>query len=172
MPLFFPQATPWSLEHSANGGIINGGNGVLVANTTYLVGVNVPVGVVVTNMRTRHSGVSAGNLDMGIYDSAGNRIDHTGVTAVSAINTVQSIALSGGNLPLSPGRYYLALWVDNSTDTYYRESTGTTNQAWGNFLSGVSTNAGGLLATFAAMGGTTAAASFVGIMATIAGGMA
>src|SRR6266702_4094503 len=85
MPLFpqLPVPTPWYLAHESNAGVTASGSAALVTNTTYLVGVWLPVPATVTNLRVRHSGTSAGNLDMGIYDASGNRLDHTGVTAVT-----------------------------------------------------------------------------------------
>lgn len=162
---------PWYLAHEFNADATSAGAGALTANTTYLVGVYLPVYAVIANMRVRHSTTSAGNLDMGIYDSGGTLLDHTGSVAASSASTVQNTNLSNGNLALAPGRYYLALWVDNSTDTYYKVSLSAVNTAFGNAKTGTNTNSGGLLSSFTAMGGTSTSTGILvlGLMGIISG---
>lgn len=182
MPLF-PQTAvpmPWYLAHEANAGVSASGSGALVTNTTYLTGVWLPVPATVTNMRIRHGTTSAGHLDMGIFDASGNRLDHTGVIAATGTSTDQTAALSGGNLALAAGRYYLALWVDNNTDVYYRVNTGNVSTSWAEILVGTAVNGTGatnttqgLLANFTAMTGTTVTgALIISMMALLSGGHA
>jgi hypothetical protein len=171
---------PWYLTHESNAGVSAAGSGTLVTNTTYLVGVYLPVPAIVTNMRIRKGTTSAGNMDLGIFDSSGNRLDHTGVIGAGSTNTDVTHALSGGNLSLSPGRYYLALWIDNNTDVYYRVNTGNVNTSWAEILVGAAVNGTGatntttgLLSTFTAMTGTTVTgALIVSMMALLSGGHA
>jgi hypothetical protein len=171
---------PWYLAHESNAGVTASGTGALVTNTTYLMGVWLPTPAIVTNMRVRKGATSAGNMDLGIYDSSGNRLDHTGVVAAGSANTDVTTALSNGNLSLSPGRYYLALWVDNNSDLYYRINTGSNNKSWAEILVGSAVNGTGatntttgLLSTFTAMTGTTnTGALIVSMMALLSGGHA
>jgi len=58
---------------------------------------------------------SSGNLDVGIYDESGNKKVNAGTTVVGVANAVQSITLTATTL--APGRYYLAIVVDNATAT-------------------------------------------------------
>lgn len=62
---------------------------------------------------------SSGNIDVGIYDSQGNKIISAGSTAMSAtVNTVQEINIT--DTLLAPGHYMLAGAVDNTTGTVFR----------------------------------------------------
>lgn len=141
------------------------------ANRTNLHSVWVPTPVVITAFSTGHGSVSAGNLDMGIYDINGNLLTHTGVTSAATFaSTSQTITLATP-FPIGVGNYYLAIWIDNATDTYFRNNYGAgLGLAFNEMLQGVNTNAGGLLATFTAMGGTQANAFYVALMARIQGG--
>ncbi len=162
------QVTPWSLTHPALAAAPSATSPVaLVLNTTYLVPVELYADCILTAIRVAHAATSAGNVDLGIYDSSGNRLDHSGVASANTFaSKSQQLSLSNGNLSLSKGRYYLALWVDNATDTYYMLTMTNTNlePALANALNGTNPNgtgstntATGLLATTTAMGGTIAA---------------
>lgn len=146
MPLFYPVVQPWSLFE---GEVSNNGSAALAANTTYLDAVVLYTAVTITGMVCRCNSANTGNIDMGIYDSGGNLLGHTGVTALAAnTNTVNLTA----NLALSAGRYYLALWIDNATAVMVRNNTNSSGL--GIILVSAGTNAGGLASTFAGMGGT------------------
>lgn len=172
MPLFNPTGANVPAPRYIGSGTLaaNITNAVLAANTTYLQSLEVLSSVTVTGFIIGHGSVAAGNLDLGIYDVNGNLLGHTGVTAASGANSSQTLTL-GTPFAISPGNYYTALWVDNATDTYYRNNYGA-NLAKGftEILNGTSTNAGGLLATFTAMGGTVASALAVPFLTRIQGG--
>lgn len=164
------QITPWYLAHEMNAlAFYNGTGAPGLANYTVLMGVYNPTSAIITNFRTRHGAVSAGNVDMGLYDTNGNLLGHTGKTAVSAVNTDQTLAPSGGPIWIAQGRYYLAFWSDSNTDTYY--VVGVTSIAEANVGALLNTKAPGLPATFAAAGGFTLANGLrvIGMMATLAG---
>lgn len=55
---------------------------------------------------------AAGNVDIGLYDSAGNRLLSTGTTARAGTSTVQYAGVTDQTFPA--GKYYLAL-VSSST---------------------------------------------------------
>lgn len=146
-----PLPTPWFLGSPMLAASAVASAAVLTANKTYLEGIWVPVPMTLVSATVGHGGVHAGNLDMGLYDQNGNLLGHTGVTAASAgVQTANLLT----PLFLNPGLYYSALWVDNSTDTYFC-LTGE-NQSVDNFLVSVGTNGGGLASTFAGMGGAGA----------------
>lgn len=168
MPLFPPQPpAPWFLGHRELITAQTAGASTRTANGAYLHDVDVATSVVVTGFTIDHGGVSAGHLDLGIYDSNGNLVTHTGIVAAGAINTPQSIAL-GTPVALAPGRYSFAAWVDNALDTYYAR-TGMDNSVWGNFRTSVNLQAGGLLATLTALGGTNPAGIFFPFIANLQG---
>ncbi len=108
----------------------------LVANTAYLVGVVLPVPAVLTGIRVRCTAGGTGHYDVGIYDATGtngapnNLLAHAAATATSLV-TASSVyltpALIGGNLALAAGRYWLALWCDNATDTWNKVASSNAN---------------------------------------------
>jgi hypothetical protein len=64
---------------------------------------------------------SNGDLDVGIYDSQGNRIVSAGSTAMSAtVNTVQEFNIT--DTVLAPGDYFLAVAFSGATATAFRVS--------------------------------------------------
>lgn len=66
-------------------------------------------------------GTQSGNLDVGIYDMNGVRLVSAGSTAVAAAG-LQIVNIT--DTPLSPGLYYLAMCVDNTTAAFNRGSVG------------------------------------------------
>jgi hypothetical protein len=113
-----------------DGEIVTTSVAVGASNTAYLVGVVLYVQSTLTNIRCRFGTGGAGHYDVGIYDASGsnnqpgNLLAHAASsnTALATATGVQTPALIGGNLSLPPGRYWLALWVDNATDTINRQS--------------------------------------------------
>lgn len=57
----------------------------------------------------------SGNVDAGIMDGSGNRLYHSGSTAMSGASTFQSVSPA---FWLVPGRYYFALSADNTTASF------------------------------------------------------
>ena len=96
---------------------------IALAGRIYYCLLEIPFKLTIDGIGCLHSGVAAGNLFLAIYDSVDeapkNRLGVTVDTPASGINQKQLIALSGGNLQLNPGLYFLALHVDNNTDTYW-----------------------------------------------------
>lgn len=68
----------------------------------------------------------SGNIDVGVYDSAFNRLGSIGSTLQAGTNAVQSAALA---LTLNPGLYYLAMVLDNATGTLLRQTPSTLHLA-------------------------------------------
>lgn len=60
-------------------------------------------------------GTQSGNLDVGIYDEQAKRLVSSGSTAVAAAG-VQVVDIT--NTVLTPGVYFLAMSVDNTTATF------------------------------------------------------
>lgn len=89
------------------------------ANTAYFMPFTVEQPFTVTQIFT-YTQTSSGNIDMGIYAEDGTRLTSTGSTAASGTNTVQAVDIT--DITLTPGRYYLAMAVDNTTHSAYRWS--------------------------------------------------
>jgi hypothetical protein len=123
-----------------------GTTNTLTANQVYLIAVKVNGQTTVTGMRVHVGSTATGHTDMGIYDSNGNRLDHTGAVTNTASTTMTN-ALSNGNLILSPGIYYLAFTNDNGTDTYSRATTLAVPGAMSNFRVATNNASSGVLPT-------------------------
>lgn len=164
-----PLPTPWYLSHTDTITAFTAGASTRTANATYLFGITNNTPVVVTGFSIAHGAVASGNLDMGIYDSNGNLLVHTGVTGAANANGTQTINLTTPYI-LAPGIYYLAFWVDNATDTYFARG-GVPANAFMQIVNGVGTNAGGLAINFAGMGGVSGGGTFVPFIARLQGGM-
>lgn len=161
------QVQPWSLDCTE----INGSAaGTLTANTTYLVAKEVYATCTITSMKYRAT-TASGNLDLGIYDPAsGNLLGHTGATAVVGGNPQTVNLLS--NVMLNPGRYYLALWIDNATATIFNITSN--NEFIGNIAQSASTNTTSLASTISGFGGVAGANEAntrVMISAVVSGGL-
>lgn len=60
---------------------------------------------------------AAGNVDLGIYDSQGNLIVSTGLTAQGTINTLQELDIT--DTLLNPGQYFMAIKCTDGTGTAF-----------------------------------------------------
>lgn len=60
----------------------------------------------------------SGNCDAGIYDLAGTRLVSSGSTAQAGTSAIQTVDIT--DTILSPGTYYMALAVDNTTAAFMR----------------------------------------------------
>lgn len=143
------QVQPWYLAWEGNVYSIST-HTTLTANKTYLTGIVVTSSVVATGMRTRISTFGNGNFDLGIYDSNFNLLANIGKQTSTAGNT--AINFTSGNLPLAPGRYYLAGWTDNATDQWYQAPMGGGYQSWVNAYLSTGTSSTGLPTTFSGSG--------------------
>lgn len=65
-----------------------------------------------------NGGTASGNIDMGIYAESGAKIVSIGSTAQSGTTTVQFFDIT--DTFLGPGRYYIAVAMDNTTGTLFR----------------------------------------------------
>lgn len=73
----------------------------------------------VLTMWVANGTVASGNLDMGIYDAAGNKIVSKGATAQSGTSTIQTLDVTDTWLPANQ-MLYAWLVVDNITATIVR----------------------------------------------------
>lgn len=61
----------------------------------------------------------AGNVDVGIYDAALNKVIASGATAQATINVLQAVDIADTVLP-GPANYYMALSASLGTATFFR----------------------------------------------------
>ena len=67
---------------------------------------------------------NSGNIDLGIYDSAGVKIITTGSTVQAA--SFQIVTIASTNLT-GPGLFYMAMALDNAVGTNHRETSSAQN---------------------------------------------
>lgn len=65
-------------------------------------------------------GTASGNIDAGLYDSAGNRLYSSGSTAQSSASPLQTVSPT---LNVTGGLYYVAMAADNVTGTLTASTT-------------------------------------------------
>lgn len=74
--------------------------------------------------------VGTNHVDVGIYDSQGNRLVNTGSTLTSGASQIQSASITPTKL--EQGSYFLAMSMDGTTDTVFRSATpAAIISAWG-----------------------------------------
>lgn len=133
-------------------------------NTAYLVAVELRVPFTLSSIRVRFGTGGNGFYDVGIYDATGandgpnNLLAHAAAannslatasnTTVSPALIAGSRSLVGGNLPLEPGKYWLAVWMSSTSDTIIR-----VNGASGMVIVQSGTNAGPLPAAASSLSG-------------------
>ena len=80
--------------------------------------------ITVTQMAVVNGATVNGNLDLGIYDEAGNKVVSKGSTAQSGTNAVQALDIT--DTELKPGLYFLALASSSGTATFFRANGAST----------------------------------------------
>jgi hypothetical protein len=96
--------------------------GTVSQNRGYFVRFFVTAPYAVANAFVVNGATVNGNIDFGIYDTAGNRLVSTGLTAHSGTSTLQAVSMS---YTLSPGEYYMAFGTSSATSTFLRWTQGT-----------------------------------------------
>ncbi len=139
-----------------DGELASNTTGTPVANTAYLVAAQpLRVPATLTGIRVRFNAGGAGHYDVGIYSDVNgvptSLLGHSASsnTALVTATGVQTPALIGGNLALLAGRYWLALWIDNATDTITKQGGANNNMV----LVQSGTNAGPLPAAASSLSG-------------------
>lgn len=72
--------------------------------------------------------VGTNSVDVGIYDSQGNQLVHSGSTATSGATGIQTVSITSTTLEM--GLYYMAMAVNGTTDTSLRGGTGGIATPW------------------------------------------
>jgi hypothetical protein len=92
------------------------------ANAAAFIPFRIGQAATVLKLGWHNGGVVSGNVDCGIYNEAGSRIVSAGSTPASGTSAIQAVDTT--DITLQPGRYYLALAVDNTTQTFLAWSLG------------------------------------------------
>lgn len=80
--------------------------------------------VLIQRLFSINGATASGNIDVGIYSEDGARIVSSGSTAQAGTSSPQFYNIT--DVTLGPGRYYLAVAMNNTTGTLFRASTGIT----------------------------------------------
>lgn len=104
--------------------------------------------VTIAQMFIHNGATVSGNIDIGIFEESGRRLVNSGATAQSGTSVLQLFNIA--DTLLHPGRYYMAISIDNATATLLGHTiAGTAQKAFG-VLEQASAFSLPTLATFAA----------------------
>jgi hypothetical protein len=126
-----PSICTFSRESLGPEGVIGAGNTAWpTSNDAMFVPFNISRPILVKRLFSGNGNVASGNLDMGLYTADGARIVSAGSTAMSGATALQFFDIA--DTYLSPGRYYMALAVNNTSATFRRMTiTSIRQQQWG-----------------------------------------
>ena len=100
-------------------GLADGASAVWpAANDALFIPFSLSEPVLVKRLGWTNGATVAGNVDCGIYDTAGVRLLSTGTTAQSGTSAIQSVDVT--DTQLGPGLFYMALASDSATATFNR----------------------------------------------------
>lgn len=100
-----------------------------VANLAMYVPIVVPVAFPVRRVWwSNGSTITTSNVDVGVYSVDGERLCHSGSTALSGASAEQNAAIVETEVLLDPGVYYLAYLCDNTTARVTGTTSYTTSQ--------------------------------------------
>jgi len=112
-----------SIDNVTNGWMTwqAGASSAVPAWGTQYRAIYVPVGVprrcIVLELGFVNASTGAGNVDVGIYNSAGVRLVSTGTQAKGTTTSIWTYNVT--DTTIGPGLYYIALNLDTATDTVY-----------------------------------------------------
>lgn len=105
-----------------NCGLATPGNGTWpAANDAIFIPFTIERPITVKRMYSMNGNVAGNNLDLGIYTLDGARLIAGGSTAQSGTSTIQFLDITDHFL--SPGSYYMAVAMSNTTGTFRRWAT-------------------------------------------------
>lgn len=90
------------------------------ANLALLFPFTLTRGAVAKRLACTNGGTASGNIDMGIYRDDLTLLVSKGSTAQAGTNATQFLDIT--DTSLGPGRYYMALVIDNVTGLFYRHT--------------------------------------------------
>lgn len=95
-----------------------------LANLALFVPFTIAVPTTIVKIMWVNGATVSGNVDVGLYDSQGNRLVSSGTTAQTTVSVVQPVDTT--DVTLQPGVYYMAMAMDNTTGTTRKFTTGST----------------------------------------------
>jgi hypothetical protein len=95
------------------------GAGAFTASTVIYVPVQIPVWCTLYGGMWINGATVTGNVDVGVMDFEGNRLAHSGSTAMSGTSTIQTVSFSS-SVVVPPGTYYIAWVPDSNSSTFER----------------------------------------------------
>lgn len=110
------------ITHTALGGGAGPASAVFPAsNDAIFVPVYLKQTMLIQRLFSINGATASGNIDVGIYAEDGAKITSAGSTAQSGTNVPQFFNIT--DVAIGPGRYYLAVAMDNGTGTLFRVNT-------------------------------------------------
>lgn len=108
-------ASPESLgvEVTATSNALTSGQTWPAANRAIFVPIVVHSAFTVAQLFCANGGAVSGNVDVGLYDTGGNRIVSSGSTAHAGTGTLQFFNVT--DTPISAGVYYMAMVLDSTS---------------------------------------------------------
>ena len=110
-----PQSLGWDIKAATTTGTWAAGTGG--ANTSWFVPIRFVVPTLVKRLWYVIGGTSSGNVDMGIYDTSGNKLISAGSTAQGTANTTQYFDIDDQQLF---DLWYIGFAINNAAGTFYQ----------------------------------------------------
>lgn len=131
------------------------------ANKAIYVPFRLSAPIVAVKLFSHNGATVSGNIDVGIYDEQGTRLVSSGSIAQAGTSVLQEFDIA--DTSLSPGLFYLAVALDNTTATLFRSTPSAIFLRCNGVAEQTSAFALPATATFAAM--SSAYLPFVGLSA-------
>jgi hypothetical protein len=147
------------MEYRAGGQSAFGSAVWPVANLALFLPLTLGVPYTVVKLWAANGSAVSGNIDVGLYDEAGNRLTSAGSTAQAGTNTIQEFNIA--DLLLPRGTYYIGCALDNATGTIQSNNAAAVRNSVLGMLEAASAFPLPNPVTFATM--TTAYCPFIGI---------
>lgn len=128
--------------------------------TAYVGEIFVPANMTITGLALLNGATFSGNVQLSLYDTAGNLLGSTASTAQAGASALQSIALSSPITVNGPARYFVAAQFSSATATFMSVPLGVgkastiTAQIYGTLMSPLSSLLTGFAASSAPVVGT------------------
>lgn len=123
-----PVISTASVECPAASVIVDSGNGFTLARAWVAANLALYMPILIGYPTTvvkmfwvNGSTVGTNHVDVGIYDSQGNQLVHSGSTLTAGASAVQSVSIT--STTLEPGLYYIAMASDATTDTFQADNS-------------------------------------------------
>jgi hypothetical protein len=116
--------TPYDLHSIGIGGGGPGGPASATwasANLALYIPFRISAPLTITQLFLMNGATASGNVDIGIYDTAGTRIIATGTTGQVGTNVIQAVNVA--DTLIGPGAFYFALALNGTTGTVFMSTS-------------------------------------------------